>query len=139
VGGLTYNGHPISLAAAKANIEVIQSENLVEHTRAMQPIIEKYMEELKGKHACVGDVRAIGLFGAIELIKDKNSKLPLGEYGKTSTILKDLKDFTLSKGLFHYTHDNLILIIPPLIISAEELALGFSVLDEALTIADTAL
>lgn len=139
VGGLTYNGHPISLAAAKANIEVIQREKLVEHSRGMQPIMKKYMEELKEKHPCVGDVRAIGLFGAIELIKDKNSNLPLGEYGKTPTILKDLKDFTLSKGLFHYTHDNLILIIPPLIISEEELALGFSVLDEALTIADTAL
>jgi len=139
VGGLTYNGHPISLAAAKANIEVIQRENLVDHTRAMQPIMKKYMEELKEKHPCVGDVRAIGLFGAIELIKDKNSNLPLGEYGKTPTILKDLKDFTLSKGLFHYTHDNLILIIPPLIISEEELELGFSILDEALTIADTVL
>ncbi len=139
VGGLTYNGHPVSLAAAKANIEVIQRERLIARTGAMQPIMMRLMNSMKEKHPSVGDVRGIGLFGAVELIKDKNSNLPLGEFGKTPTILKDLKDFTLSKGLFHYTHDNLILIIPPLIISEEELELGFSILDEALTIADTAL
>lgn len=137
--GLTFNGHPISFAAAVANIDVLQKQNLIEHTHAMQSVMLGLFNELKEKHPCVGDVRGIGLFGAIELIKDKKSGIPLGDYGKTPTILKELQEFTLSKGLFHYTHDNLILVIPPLIIQQNELEMGISILDEALTIADAAL
>jgi taurine--2-oxoglutarate transaminase len=136
VGGLTYNGHPISLAAALANIEELQSRNLIDHTRQMQPLMLNLMHGLQEKHPAVGDGRGIGLFGAIELIKDKKSRAPLGEYGKSPTILKELTEITLSKGLFHYIHDNLILIIPPLIIQPQELQEGFAILDEALTITD---
>jgi len=137
--GLTFNGHPISFAAAVANIDVLQKQDLIEHTHAMQSVMLGLFNELKEKHPCVGDVRGIGLFGAIELIKDKKSGIPLGDYGKTPTIFKELQEFTLSKGLFHYTHDNLILVIPPLIIQQNELEMGISILDEALTIADAAL
>ncbi|RJQ41790.1 MAG: aminotransferase class III-fold pyridoxal phosphate-dependent enzyme [Anaerolineaceae bacterium] len=137
--GLTYNGHPISFAAAIANIDVLQAQDLINHTRAMQPDMLGLLNELKKKHPSVGDVRGIGLFGAIELIKDKKSGIPLGDYGKTPTILKELQEFTLAKGLFHYIHDNLILVIPPLIISQDELEMGISILDEALKITDAAL
>jgi taurine--2-oxoglutarate transaminase len=137
--GLTYNGHPISFAAAIANIDVLQAQDLINHTRAMQPDMLGLLNELKKKHPSVGDVRGIGLFGAIELIKDKKSGIPLGDYGKTPTILKELQEFTLAKGLFHYIHDNLILVIPPLIISRDELEMGISILDEALKITDAAL
>ncbi|MGV8027113.1 MAG: aminotransferase class III-fold pyridoxal phosphate-dependent enzyme [Anaerolineaceae bacterium] len=137
--GLTYNGHPISFAAAVANINVLQQEDLIQHTHAMQTEMLSLFDQLKEKHPCVGDVRGIGLFGAIELVKDKKSGIPLGDYGKTPKILKELQEFSLSKGLFHYVHDNLILVIPPLIIKQDELEMGISILDEALTIADTAL
>ena len=136
VGGLTYNGHPVSLAAALANIEVIQNDGIIAHVQEMQPVMLALFRKLKEKHVSVGDVRGIGLFGAIELIKDKNSQNPLGEYGKSPTILKELQDLTLSKGLFHYIHDNLILVIPPLIIKQDELEQGISILDEALKITD---
>lgn len=137
--GLTYNGHPISFAAATANIDVLQEQKLIRHTQAMQPILLKAFNRLKEKHPVVGDVRGIGLFGAIELIKDKKSETPLGEYGKTPTIMNELQKFTLSKGLFHYVHDNLILVIPPLIVNEEELAMGITILDEALKTTDTVL
>lgn len=137
--GLTYNGHPISFAAALANIEVLQNENLIEHAQGMQALMLEQFGILKESHHSVGDVRGIGLFGAIELMKDKKSGIPLGEYGKTPTILNQLQEFTLSKGLFHYTHDNLILVIPPLIISEAELKEGISILDEALKIIDATL
>ena len=137
--GLTFNGHPISFAAGAANIDVLQKQDLIQHTLAMQTVMLDSFNKLKEKHACVGDVRGIGLFGAIELIKDKKSGIPLGDYGKTPTILKELQQFTLSKGLFHYIHDNLILVIPPLIIQQNELEMGISILDEALTSADAAL
>jgi len=137
--GLTYNGHPISFAAATANIDVLQKQDLIRHTHAMQSVMLNLLNELKEKHPCVGDVRGIGLFGAIELIKDKKSGTPLGEYGKTPKIINELQEFTLSKGLFHYTHDNLILVIPPLIINQDELEMGISILDEALKITDATL
>lgn len=135
-GGLTFNGHPISLAAALANIEVMQEENLVAQASAKQPVLLDMLHTLLQRHPSVGAVRGIGLFAAIELIKDKNSLEPLGEYGKSPKILKELQEFTLSKGLFHYIHDNLILIIPPLIIKQDELQLGMDILDEALQITD---
>ncbi len=137
--GLTYNGHPISFAAGAANLEVLQSQHLVEHAQAMQLVMLKLFDELESKHPCVGDVRGIGLFGAIELIKDKKSKIPLGEYGKSPKIMNELQEYTLSKGLFHYIHDNLILVIPPLIITNVELEEGINILDEALNIVDAAL
>ncbi len=137
--GLTYNGHPLSFAAGAANIDVLQSQHLVEHAQVMQPVMLKFFNGLKEKHPCVGDVRGIGLFGAIELIKDKKSQIPLGEYGKTPKIISDLQEYTLSKGLFHYVHDNLILVIPPLIINEEELEAGIGILDEALSKVDDIL
>ena len=136
-GGLTYNGHPLSLAAAIANIQVMQAEHLVEKAAESGKLLKKMLEELKLRHACVGDVRSIGLFAAIELVKDKNSKEMLSPFNKPlSSTMEKVKQNILDNGVFLYTHFNVLLIIPPLIINEEELSKGLSIIDKALYIAD---
>jgi taurine--2-oxoglutarate transaminase len=116
-GGLTFNGHPVSLAAAIANIEVIREEKLVEHAAEMGGHLSDNLEELKSRHPSIGDVRSIGLFGAIELVRDRKTREPMAPFNGKSPEMTQLRDKLLEKGLFLYTHWNILLIIPPLIIN----------------------
>ena len=137
-GGLTYNSHPISLAAAIANIHVLQDEHLVERTEAMGPVFHKMLTDLGEQHPSIGDVRSIGLFGVIELVRDRQSKVPMAPYNGNSPEMKAFRDYMLDHGVYLYTHWHTVLIIPPLIITKEQLEEGFQVLDEALQITDKA-
>lgn len=135
-GGLTYNGHPISLAAAIANIQVMQSDHLVEKAKATGNAMAEMMAELVERHPSVGEVRSIGLFGAIELVKDKVTREPAAPFAGSSKAMTELKKYLLDNGLFLYTHWNLLLIIPPLIITNDQLAEGFAIIDKGLEITD---
>ncbi|MCX8026091.1 MAG: aminotransferase class III-fold pyridoxal phosphate-dependent enzyme, partial [Thermanaerothrix sp.] len=138
-GGLTYNGHPISLAAAIATIEVMKEDHLVERARATGEVLAEMLAELMDRHPSVGEVRSIGLFGAIELVRNRQTREPLAPYNGTSPEMTALRRFLLERGLFLYTHWNIVLIIPPLIITPEQLAEGFAILDEGLEITDRAV
>lgn len=135
-GGLTYNGHPISLAAAIANIQVMQDDHLIERAKQTGMVMKEMLAELVERHPSVGEVRSIGLFGAIELVKDKRTKEPTAPFGGSSPEMNAVKKYLLDNGIFLYTHWNLILLIPPLIITEEQLAEGISVIDKAITITD---
>jgi taurine--2-oxoglutarate transaminase len=135
-GGLTYNGHPISLAAAIANIRVLQEDNLVERSAKMGKILHGLLGRLATEHPSIGDVRSIGLFGAVEVVRNGATRQPMGEYDQPSQPMAAIQKFSREHGLFHYIHDNVILIIPPLIISESELTAGFDILDQALAITD---
>ncbi len=136
--GLTYNAHPISLAAAISNINVIQADGLIERARAMGPLLRQHLTDLGEQHVSVGDVRSIGLFGVIELVRDRATKEPLAPYNSSSPEMVAIRNYLLDHGIFLYTHWHTILIIPPLIITDEQLAEGFSVINKALEIADAA-
>jgi taurine--2-oxoglutarate transaminase len=138
-GGLTYNGHPISLAAAIANIKVIQNDKILEHVKNIAPVFHQKLLELKEKHHSVGDVRAIGLFGILELVRDQKTREPLSAFNESSSEMKALNDYLLSDGIYLYTHWNTILLVPPLIINEDELAQGLMVIDDALNITDSAI
>lgn len=138
-GGLTYNGHPISLAAAIAVIEVMQQDKLVEQARTTGEVLKGMLDKLKAKHPSIGDVRSIGLFAAIELVKNRETKEPMAPFGGTSPQMTALRQFLLDHGVYLYTHWNVILIIPPLIITREQLAEGMQVIDQALNITDEAV
>jgi taurine--2-oxoglutarate transaminase len=131
-GGLTYNAHPVSLSAAIANIEVIKSDNLIEHARKMGIYLHHKLVDLGENHPFIGEVRSIGLFGAIELVKNRDTKEPMAPYGRSSIEMDRLKQNLLGSGLFVYTHFNTILIIPPLIISPDQIDEGISILDNAI-------
>jgi taurine---2-oxoglutarate transaminase len=135
-GGLTFNGHPISLAAAIANIGVMQSDHLVEKSKSTGFAMAEMLEELVDRHPSVGEVRSIGMFGAIELVKSKKTREPAVPFAGSSAAIIALKKFLLENGLFLYTHWNLLLIIPPLIMSEDQLAEGFSIIDMGLEITD---
>jgi taurine--2-oxoglutarate transaminase len=138
-GGLTYNAHPISLAAAIANIQVMQEDHLVEHAQRMGSVLRRMLTDLGESHPAVGEVRSIGLFGAIELVRSRRTKEPLAPYNGSSPEMAAVRKSLLDQGLYVYTHWHTILIIPPLIIDEDQLAEGFAALDKALEIADAAV
>ncbi len=136
--GLTYNAHPISLAAAIANINVIQQDGLVERAAAMGPVLHRMLNDLGEQHPSVGEVRSIGLFGVIELVKDRRTREPITPFNTSSPAMNALRQYLLDNGVYLYTHWHTILIIPPLIITEAQLAEGFALIDRALEITDRA-
>jgi taurine--2-oxoglutarate transaminase len=137
-GGLTYNGHPISLAAAIAVIQVMHADHLVERAAQTGLVLADMLAELKDRHPSIGDVRSIGLFGILELVRSRQTKEPMAPFGGNSPEMANLRKFMLDRGVFVYTHWHTVLILPPLIITPQQLSEGFAVLGEALAITDKA-
>lgn len=130
--GLTYNSHPISLAAAIANIQVLKDDKIVEHAARMGPILHRLLTDLGEQHPSVGDVRSIGLFGIIELVKDRVTKEPMAPFNQSSPEMDGFRRYCLDQGLYLYTHWNTVLIIPPLIITEDQLREGLEIIDRGL-------
>jgi taurine--2-oxoglutarate transaminase len=122
--GLTYNGHALSCAAAVATIEAYEAENVFERVSEMGKTLAQWMEALKEKHPIVGDVRYIGLFGGIELVKNRETKEPLD--------IAPLKAFLIKNGVYVFTFKNILIIAPPLIINQEQLDEGMRMIDDGL-------
>lgn len=127
-GGLTYNGHPISLAAAVANIAVLQEDDLIARAARMGPLLEQRLHMLKKKHPSVREVRSIGLFGAIELAPRGDD----GERGSAQRLDDGLRRFFRRRGLRIILRGDNLLVIPPLIISKEELMEGLAIIEDGL-------
>ena len=87
LGGLTYNTHPISVAAALATIAVYEQDDLIEHTRKMGDVMARHHQELKDKHPSVGAVRNIGLFGALDLVKNRETMEPMSPFNVTNEVM----------------------------------------------------
>jgi taurine--2-oxoglutarate transaminase len=137
--GLTYTSHPVSLAAAVANINVMRADKLVEHAAELGPVLNRLLKDLGETHPSVGDVRSIGLFGILELVKDRKTKEPLAPWNGSSPEMAAFRKTCLEHGLYVYTHWHTVLIIPPLPITTEQLQEGFEVLDQALEETDKAV
>ncbi len=138
-GGLTFNGHPVSLAAAVANIRVMQEDGLVEQAHQMGEVMADMLAELAQRHPSIGEVRSIGLFGAIELVKNPQNKTPMAPFNQNSPEMIAFRKYLLDHGVYLYTHWHTVLLVPPLIITQEQLAEGFDVIDRALEITDAAI
>jgi taurine--2-oxoglutarate transaminase len=138
IGGLTYNGHPICLAAAIANIQVIKETHILDHVQKMAPVFRRFLSDMGENHPSIGDVRSIGLFGILELVRDRKTKEPMAPFNGTSPEMKSLKKYLINNGVFLITHWNTVLLIPPLIITENQLSEGFAVIDKALEITDSA-
>ncbi|HXF84672.1 MAG TPA: aminotransferase class III-fold pyridoxal phosphate-dependent enzyme [Anaerolineales bacterium] len=137
--GLTYTSHPVSLAAAVANIQAMREDGLIERAASMGPVLKRMLSDLGEAHPSVGEVRSIGLFGIIELVKDRKTKEPMAPWNSSSPEMNAFKSYCLEHGLFLYTHWHTVLILPPLIITEEQLKEGFDVLDKALELTDRAV
>lgn len=135
--GLTYSGHPIGCAAGCATLEVYEEEKILENVKAVGKVLGEELEKLKEKHPCVGDTRYIGLFSAVELVKNKDSKAPLVPYGgDKEKIMPKILGKLKQKGFSTYSHENMIIVAPPLIIKETELKEALSILDEVLDFVD---
>ncbi len=138
-GGLTYNGHPISLAAAVATIQVMQQDGLVEKAKATGNVMADMLAELVERHPSVGEVRSIGLFGILELVRNRKTREPMAPFNGSSPEMAAYKKYLLDHGVFQSVHWHTALLLPPLIITPEQLAEGFEVIDRALEITDRAV
>ena len=135
--GLTYSGHPLACAAGNACVDYYETQHILDHVNEVGAVLGEILEQLKKKYQIVGDVRYIGLFSAIELVKDRETREPLVPYGrdpegKMGKIIKMLEE----RGFMTYSHENMILIAPPLIITEQQLREEMEKMDEVLKIAD---
>lgn len=135
--GLTYSGHPLACAAGVACVNYYEEAGIIEKVKKTGKVLGERLERIKDTHACVGDVRYIGLFAAVELVKDKKTKEALVPYGKdTEGIMGKIIGLLKERKFMTYSHENMILIAPPLIITEEQLNEEISKLDEVLGIVD---
>jgi len=131
--GLTYSAHPISCAAGIATLEFYKEEGLITQAKERGVTLGVLLEEIKEKHPSVGDVRYIGLFSAVELVKSKKTREPLVPFGvDPEHIMGKIVGKLIEKGFYTYSHENCILVAPPLIIAEQELRDALSILDEVL-------
>ena len=138
-GGLTYNSHPVGLAAALATIRVYEEDGLVEHSAKMGEVMRRHHEELAARHPSVGGHRNIGLFGCLEIVRNRETGEPMAPFNSGSPEMAELSRFALDHGVFVNLHWNQVMTNPPLCITEAELAEGFEVLDQALEITDRAV
>ena len=131
-GGLTYNSHPLGCAAALATLSVYEDEDLIGNARRLGKVMTELMRALEAKHAIVGDARSIGLFGLVELVKDRQTKEPLAPYNGTSEPMQKLARFFRDNGLYTFVRWNTFFTNPPLSITEQELRQGFDIIDRAL-------
>ncbi len=137
--GLTYNSHPVALAAALATIEAYEEDGLIERAARMGELMGRYLARLAARHRCVGAVRNIGLFGIIDLVRRHDPYTPIAPYNGTSDEMAAIGRHLRTHGLYTVTRWNSIMTSPPLIITDDELAEGFATTDDALSIADAAV
>jgi taurine--2-oxoglutarate transaminase len=137
-GGLTYNSHPLSCAAAIAAIQVLEEDDLVGNAKRLDPVMRRHHEALMANHPSVGRVRNIGLFGIIELVESRDTMEPLSPYNVVNETMQAVNKGLLERGVFTMIRFNGIMTNPPLCITEEQLDDGFAIIDEVLDIADRA-
>jgi len=138
-GGLTYNSHPLACAAALAAISVDEEDRLLENTRKMGVLMKELLAEMARKHPSVGAARSIGLFGLVELVRDKAKKVPLAPFNGTSDEMAALGRFFREEGLYTFVRWNTFFTNPPLCITEAQLRDAFSIIDRGLDITDKAV
>ncbi len=138
--GLTYSGHPLACAAGVACVNYYEQEHIAEHVTEVGAVLKARLEAMMAKHPCVGDVRSIGLFAAVELVKDKATREALVPFGRDPDgVMSGINKQLAAKGFMTYTHENCILVAPPLIITVEQLTEELAKLDEVLAWVDASL
>lgn len=139
-GGLTYSGHPLACASAVASIGIFKEEGIIEHARHLgTDIVGPALAEMAERHPSVGDVRGLGVFWAVELVRDRETREPLVPYnasGPTNAPMVELAGACKQRGLWPFTHFNRLHVVPPLTISDDDMRAGLAIIDEALDVAD---
>ena len=133
-GGLTYSGHPLATAAAVATLDAMTDEKMVENAAMIgEKVIGPLLQELMAKHKVIGEVRGLGVFWALDLVKDRATREPLAPYGGTSPAMTELVSACKKLGLMPFTNYNRMHICPPCNVTEAEVREGFAILDQAFT------
>lgn len=131
--GLTYSAHPLACAAGVAALKYYKDAHILENVEKVGKVLGELLEAFKMKHPCIGDVRYIGLFSALELVKNRQTKEPLVAYGQDPEgIMGGIIKKLIGKGFVTYSHENMIMVAPPLIITENQLQEAMTILDEVL-------
>ena len=140
--GATYAGHALGCAAAMRVLRIYQEDGLIEHAASMGEYLLEQTRQMAQRHPCVGDVRGLGLFVGLELVKDRRTREPIMPLAAKITKGSNPK-LELGKRLFELgmiamvaNPSNVIALAPPLIISQAEIDEGIALLDEALLVVD---
>src|SRR5260221_4353262 len=140
--GLTYNSHPVGCAAAVACINVYKEDHLIENARTLGEVLAVELERLKANHPSVGDVRSIGLFSLVELVKGRETREPLVPFNPTPDQMGPMPAFNTylrEHGLYTFVRWNGFFVNPPLCITEEQLREGLAIIDAGLEITDRAV
>ena len=138
-GGLTYNSHPLGCAAALATLQVYEEDNLIDNARKMGVVMRQRLDDLTRKHPSVGAARSIGLFGLVELVRDRAKKTPLAPFNGTSEEMAALSRFFRQEGLYTFVRWNTFFTNPPLCITEAQLREAFDIIDRGLEVTDRAV
>lgn len=141
-GGLTYSGHPLACASAVASIAIFRDEGVIDQARALGDAIGPALDKIAAKHPSVGDVRGLGAFWAIELVKDRTTREMLVPYNASGAAAKPMTDLAAAckaKGVWPFTHFNRLHVTPPLTTSLTDLETGLAAIDEALDVTDASV
>jgi taurine--2-oxoglutarate transaminase len=139
-GGLTYSGHPLACAAAVASINAMTDERIIENARRVgEDVLGPGLREMAERHASVGEVRGLGVFWALDLVKDKGTRemlVPYNASGPANAPMAALVAACKARGMLPFANFNRLHVVPPCTITDAEAKEGLAVLDEALTVAD---
>jgi taurine---2-oxoglutarate transaminase len=138
-GGLTYSSHPLACATALATIAVYEEDKLIERARRTGVVMAELLADLAARHPSVGAVRSIGLFGIVELVRDRETRAPMAPFNGTSPEMAALGKFLRESGLFTFVRWNYFFTNPPLSITEAELREGFAIIDRALAVTDASI
>ena len=134
--GLTYSGHTLACAAGIRCLEYYAEHKICDHVLAMEKVLKAYLEEMEEKHSCVGEARCMGLFAAITLVKNKETRELMATYHSNNGIMQTVIGELKKRGFLTFGRETNINICPPLTITAEELEEYLPLLDEVLTWVD---
>ncbi|MHB8323178.1 MAG: aminotransferase class III-fold pyridoxal phosphate-dependent enzyme [Candidatus Dormibacteria bacterium] len=139
-GGLTYSGHPLACAVGVASIEVFERDHILDHVRQLgEQVCGPRLRAMQERHPSVGEVRGMGLMWAVELVRSRATRemlVPFNATGSANQPMAELAQACKERGLWPFVHFNRIHVVPPLVISAAELADGLDRLDQALDVTD---
>jgi taurine--2-oxoglutarate transaminase len=138
-GGLTYSSHALACATALATIAVYEEDGLIERVQRTGRVMAELMADLAKRHPSVGTVRSLGLFGVIELVRNRKTRQPMAPFNGAAPEMAALGKFFRQEGLFTIVRWNYFFTNPPLIISEEQLREAFAIVDRGLEITDKAV
>ena len=136
-GGLTYSGHPLACAAAVATIDAMHDEGIVDNAAKIgATVLGPELAAMAERHPSIGEVRGLGVFWALELVADRETREPLAPYGGSSPAMAATVAACKEGGLLPFANYNRIHAVPPCTITEEDARRGLAILDQALDVAD---